>query len=329
MTALPRNTILIGDARDRLSRLPAASVDCIVTSPPYFAVRDYGHEQQLGHEPDVDTWVNGLRAVLREAARVLKPAGSLWLNLGDGYARHPTEGAAPKSLLLGPERLALALLADGWILRNKVVWAKTNPMPTSVRDRLACTYEVVYFFTRSPRYYFNLDAVRVPLRTTQLQTTSDAKRTYPPPGTGAPSRAGRARNGNGGLSRLKVQGRAGHPLGKNPGDVWSLPTANFRGAHFATFPAALVERPLYATCPASICTVCAVPVSAGALCGCRAPTRPGVVLDPFLGSGTVAVAAERLGRDWLGIELSPAYAALAEQRITQARASPVGGCTSN
>ena len=315
MTTLPRNTILLGDARQRLRELPSSSVDCVITSPPYFAVRDYGHAQQLGHEADVCAWVDQLRGLFLDATRVLKPTGSLWLNLGDGYARHPSDGASRKSLLLGPERLALVLVEDGWLLRNKVVWAKTNPMPSSVTDRLSCTYEVLYFFTRSPRYYFDLDAVRVPLRTAQHQTTRDPERAYPPSGI---SRQGRTINDNRGLSRLKAVGLAGHPLGKNPGDVWSLPTAGFRGAHFATFPAALVERPLLATCPPAICCACGRPVT-NRPCSCSAPTQPGVVLDPFLGSGTVAVVAERIGRDWLGIELNPAYVALAEQRITRAR----------
>jgi len=319
MIALPRNTILIGDVRERLRELPSGSVDCVITSPPYFAVRDYGHSRQIGHEASVDAWVSELRAVFAQVARVLKPTGALWLNLGDGYARTPVEGAPRKSLLLAPERLALALVADGWLLRNKVIWAKTNPMPSSVRDRLSCTYEVPYFFTRSRRYCFDLDAIRVPLRTTQRQTARHPHRTYPPPGMGPPKRPGRTQNSNHGLSRLKANGQVGHPLGKNPGDVWALATAGFRGAHFATFPASLIRRPLLATCPASICESCGTPI-AGAPCTCDAPTRPGLVLDPFLGSGTVAVAAERLGRDWLGIELSRAYAALAEERIKAARA---------
>jgi site-specific DNA-methyltransferase (adenine-specific) len=318
MIALPRNTILVGDAREQLHELPPASIDCVITSPPYFAVRDYGHSRQIGHEASVETWVSELRAVFAEVARVLTPTGSLWLNLGDGYARTPHEGAPRKSLLLAPERLAMALVADGWLLRNKVIWAKTNPMPSSVRDRLSCTYEVLCLFTRSCRYFFDLDAIRVPHRTSQRQTTRDPHRTYPPPGVGSPKRPGRTQNSNHGLSRMKAGGRAGHPLGKNPGDVWPLATAGFRGAHFATFPLSLVKRPLLATCPAAVCRAWGRSV-VGMAHSCRAPTRPGLVLDPFLGSGTVAVAAERLGRDWLGIELSPAYAALAEERIKAAR----------
>lgn len=144
-TNLPRNTILIGDVRERVAELPAAPVDTVITSPPYFGVRDYGHERQLGAEPDVDGWVSGLQLVARDLARVLRPTGSLWLNLGDSYARRRAEGATPKSLLLGPARVALALVHDGRMLRNEVIWAKTTPMPSSVTDRLTTTHELIYF----------------------------------------------------------------------------------------------------------------------------------------------------------------------------------------
>lgn len=316
MTALPRNRILVGDVRQRLSELPPASVDCIITSPPYFNARNYGHDGQLGLESSVDAWVRELRLVCRKLARVLTPTGGLWLNLGDSYARTARDGAARKCLLLAPERLALALTEDGWLLRNKVIWAKSNPMPSSVPDRLTPTHEVVYFLTRSPRYRFDLDAIREPLRTTQRQTARDPGRSYPPAEAGPTTRA---TNTNHGLSRLKAAGRAGHPLGKNPGDVWRLATANYRGGHFAVFPSGLAERPLLATCPRRVCLGCGQPADPPR-CTCRLGTRPGLVLDPFLGTGTTAVVAERHGRDWLGIELNPAYAALAEARLTAARA---------
>jgi len=333
---LPRNTILIGDVRDRLAELPTASVDTIITSPPYFGVRDYGHDRQLGAEPDVEGWVAGLRDIAHELARVLRPTGSLWLNLGDSYSRRPAEGAPSKSLLLGPSRVALALVADGWVLRNQVVWAKSNPMPSPVSDRLTTTHELVYFFTRSPRgYYFNLDGVRLPLVTTRRQTTRDPSRTYPPPGAGGVHRQGWTVRDNQGLSRLKATGLAGHPLGKNPGDVWRLPTAGFRGSHFAAFPVSLAERPLLATCPERVCSVCGTPWQRGlerrhgrllavgelqASCRCDAEGVPGLVLDPFLGTGTTALAAQTHGRDWLGIELNPTYAAMAEERLSQQQA---------
>lgn len=137
--SLPQNHILEGDAAAVLQTLPAESIDCIVTSPPYFRLRNYQVDGQLGLESHVDQYVDELRAVVRALHRVLKPSGTFWLNLGDSYSTHPREGAGRKSLLAAPERLLLALLEDGWTVHNKVVWAKTNPMPTSVRDRLGTT----------------------------------------------------------------------------------------------------------------------------------------------------------------------------------------------
>jgi len=329
-----RRAILVGDVRERLAELPDASIDCVITSPPYYGLRDYGMPGQLGLEPDVLGWVAELRTVMNQLARVLKPTGALWLNLGDGYARHPREGAPLKSLLLGPERLALRLVSDGWRLRNKVIWAKTNPLPTSVRDRLSTTYEVIYCFVRARRYFFDLDAIRLPHRSAQRQRTAGRAKPYLPESALARVHGIVRTNEDGGLRSLKASGRAGHPLGKNPGDVWQLPTAGYREAHFATFPVALVERPLLATCPARVCAMCGTPwvrpaprsrdhlAIAGELkraCACAAGWRPGVVLDPFMGAGTVAVAAERHGRDWVGIELNPAYVAMAEERIGRER----------
>jgi hypothetical protein len=157
-----RNTILVGDVRQRMSEIAANSIDCVITSPPYFQLRNYREPDQIGLERAVGEWVENLRAVLVEIARVLKPSGSVWLNVGDTHSGHVREGALPKSLLLGPERLGLALIADGWLIRNKIVWAKRNPLPSSARDRLACTWELVYLLTRSPTYFFDLDAIRVP-----------------------------------------------------------------------------------------------------------------------------------------------------------------------
>lgn len=289
----PRNTIIQGDAATVLGRLPAASVDCVVTSPPYYLLRDYGVPGQLGHDDSVSGWVSGLVAVMNELARVLKPSGSVWLNVGDSYSRHRRYGAPSKSLLLGPERLVLALAERGWVVRNKVVWAKPNPMPASVRDRLTCSWEPLYLLVRSPRYYFNLDAIRTPHVSRRRPTNSPATAKY---GGRHPAWAGPLAGSNDGLLRARAEGRPGHPRGKNPADVWSIATAGYAGAHFATFPARLLTKPILASCPPS-----------------------GVVLDPFMGAGTVAIEAERLGRDWLGIELNPAYRQQALHRIASAR----------
>lgn len=330
MKTLPRNLIMPGDARQVLPTVLAESVDCVITSPPYYHLRDYGASGQLGQETTVDEYVGNLRAVMREVRRVLKPSGSLWLNLGDTYSRHARAGAPPKSLLLAPERVARALVADGWLLRNKVIWHKPNPLPHSAADRLSPTYEVLYFFSKSPRYFFDLDSVREPHR-----SADRAGRPHPA------EASRRYQAGNGGLGALKAGGRVGHALGKNPGDVWTYPTAIDRLGHQATFPPALLDRPIRSTCPERICVQCDAPWTrrpvrvlrvhtaegsrevrtVGELkrCECFAPTRAGVVLDPFFGTGTVGVVAARLGRDWLGIELSPRYRELAEQRLGTAR----------
>jgi hypothetical protein len=212
-----------------------------------------------------------------------------------------------------------------------VVWAKKNPMPSSVTDRLSTTHEFVYLFVRQPSYYFNLDAIREPAATTTPSRPRPRPPNYPPR-EAVPIREGGTTprvNLNHGLASLKAAGRDSHPLGKNPGDVWQLSTASFRGAHFGAFPVELVRRPLLATCPERVCTACGVPWRRASqviegrrhATGPLTPTcshatwRPGVVLDPFLGSGTVAIAAETYGRDWIGIELNPTYAALATQRL--------------
>ncbi len=238
MKAIPRNVVLVGDARKRLADLPDASVDCVITSPPYFQLRDYGVSGQMGLEPNVDTWVDELRLVMRGVARVLRPTGSLWLNLGDSYSRHVRFGAPPKSLLLGPERLSLALIEDGWVLRNKVVWSKTNTMPNPVRDRFTCRWEVVLFLTRQRDYFYDLDAIREPHRSAASRKPdpspgADLRRptTAPPP-----KWAGPLAGNNAGLARLKARGLVGHPLGKNPGDVWSLAASKFQGTAFRHLP---------------------------------------------------------------------------------------------
>lgn len=325
MKTLPRNTVLTGDASRVLARLLPESVDCVVTSPPYFQLRDYAAPGQLGREATINAYAGSIRPILRQLRRVLKPHGSLWLNLGDGYARTGASGVPAGSLLLAPQRLALALAADGWLVRNACIWHKPNPLPQSAADRLSPTYEVVLFATKQRRYFFDLDAVRVPHRSAGRvlrHQPSEIARRY--------------QGGNSGLGKLKASGRVGHPNGKNPGDVWSIPTATDRAGHQATFPQALVERPILATCPERICVQCDRPWTrptraltvhtaegnrtvrkAGPLqrCECFAPSRPGVVLDPFFGTGTVGVVAERLRRDWLGIELNAAYVRLAERRL--------------
>jgi site-specific DNA-methyltransferase (adenine-specific) len=328
-----RNRIIVADALAELRRLPAASVDMVLTSPPYFRLRDYQTSGQLGLEGHVDEWVSSLCAVARQVQRCLVPTGSFWLNVADTYSTHSRQGATRKSLVLGPERLALALLSDGWLLRNKIIWQKANPMPSSVQDRLTCTWEALYIFVKQANYFFDLDAIRQP------HTSQHHGRLNPDHQRPRVREAWRGPNGDdaSGLDLLKARGIIGHPLGKNPGDVWRLSSSGYRGAHHATFPVTLAERAIQAGSPEGRCVRCRAPwhrklirsvggtALRGALsptCDCQAGREPAVVLDPFFGAGSTAVAAERLDRDWLGIELNPDFAALAERRIQDARAGP-------
>ena len=324
----PRNRILVGDAVEQLRRLPEHSVDTIVTSPPYHLLRRYGGGQgEIGTETHIEEYVDQIVAVCDELAGVLKPSGSLWLNLGDSFSRHRRYGATPKSMLLAPERILLALAARGWIVRSKVIWAKTNHLPSSVRDRLTLSWEPLYFLTRSPQYYFDLDAIRVPHRSRRgLRKTFNGRYAV-----AKPEWVGPLAGSNDGLMKAHAEGRVGHVLGKNPGDVWRLATAGFRGAHVAAFPEKLVERPILAACPERTCENCGQPwqrpagIDGQALeptCQCDAGWQPGVVLDPFMGSGTVGVVATRHGRDWLGVELNPVYAADATKRIAGTERPP-------
>ncbi len=333
MKALPRNTIITGDARRALADLLPESVDTCITSPPYVAaLRDYGRAGQLGQEPTVAEYVESLRTILRQVRRLLKPTGSLWLNLGDAYSRHPRQGAPAKGLLLAPQQVALALAKDGWIVRNVAIWHKTNPMPQSARDRLSPTYETVIFATKEPSYFFSLDEIRVPHRSVQRI------------GRASPASLGRLYQGhNNGLGKLRAAGLVGNPRGKNPGDVWATATAVDRFGHQATFPERLIERPILAACPERICVQCDRAwtrptrivrrrTSEGVIqvrktgelrrCHCFAPSRPGLVLDPFFGTGTVGLVAARHRRDWLGIELNPTFSRLARRRLRRSGCGP-------
>jgi site-specific DNA-methyltransferase (adenine-specific) len=317
----PRNTVLTGDALDVLSRLAPDSVDCVITSPPYFRARNYqAGEHELGQEATIEEWVARLLAVSEQFARVLVPTGSYWLNVGDLYSRHSKFGAPPKSLLLGPERLVRGLLDQGWIVRNRIAWVKTTPLPSPVLDRLTNSWEYVFHLVRSPNYLYDLDAIREPLASKPKPRSS---RTPPTQVLGELS------GPRLGLSKMAIEGRSGHVLGKNPGDVWRLPPGRRVDDHFATFPESLVRRPILATAPTRVCLKCGRPWRRSKrrvtfLAGraqqrplvpcCTARTRPGLVLDPFVGSGTTLKVARELGRDALGIELSEPFARLARKR---------------
>lgn len=298
--------ILIGDCRRMLQTLPEGSVQMCVTSPPYFGLRDYGVEGQMGLEPTPDEFVAELVAVFREVRRVLADDGTLWLNLGDSYANDSkwggaTGGKAAKALhgqtgvgrrklqtglkskdLIGiPWRVAFALQADGWYLRQDIIWAKPNPMPESVRDRCTKSHEYVFLLSKGPRYYFDNEAIKEPLAETSLSRL--AQNVDAQVGT---TRAYGKTNGN-----LKAQGNTETGL-RNKRSVWTVTTKPFKGAHFATFPPDLIEPCILAGCAVG-----------------------GTVLDPFFGAGTTGMVAQRLGRHAIGVELNAEYAAMARARI--------------
>lgn len=288
-----------GDALESVRTLPDGSVNSCVTSPPYFGLRDYGEAGQYGLEASPAEYVETMRALFLEVRRVLAPDGTLWLNLGDSYgsateirtrighasgSRKPVPGRR-KSLLMIPEQVCLALCSDGWILRNKVVWHKTNCMPERVSDRLSRKHEVTYLLTKQDYYWFDLDPIRE-------KPPVDGANWMERKAAGAPGWLGPSRSN----ASETVPSLASHPLGPNPGDVWSLPTATFSEAHFAVMPDRLAERCI--------------------LAGCK---PGGTVMDPFSGSGTTGMVAQRHGRKYVGIDLSKEYLDLSlKTRLRQA-----------
>ena len=284
-----RNQILCGDAREVLATLPAASADCVVTSPPYFRQRDYeGSSRQVGLEETPGQYVERLVAIFRELRRVMKPSGTLWLVIGDKY----DDG----ELLGMPWRVALAMKDDGWRLRGDCIWHKPNAMPSSAKTRPTVDHEYIFFFTAGPDYYYDADAIREPHVTfSQNSKMRGGRRHFFQ--RGSTPEVGK----NGGDANLH-NGRwdqAFHPLGRNKRTVWSIPLSKFRDAHFAVFPEPLVETCIKAGCPSG-----------------------GLVLDPFCGSGTTAVVAKRLQRQFIGIDCVDAYCQMARRRLEDQLVTP-------
>lgn len=301
--------ILVGDCIESLRKLPAQSVHTCVTSPPYFGLRDYGHEGQIGLEPTPDEFVAKLVAVFREVRRVLRDDGTLWLNLGDSYASYRDGKATPdttrgddtgtlvpkgqaknrmastfagtsvkhKDLIGIPWRVAFALQADGWYLRQDIIWHKPNPMPESVTDRCTKAHEYIFLMAKSERYYFDHVAIKEPSKSKSEGI-----------------RFGGAKYGD--SDDPKHATKSGNVSKEyamaNRRSVWTVTTKPFKGAHFATFPFDLIEPCILAGCP-----------------------EGGTVLDPFGGSGTTALAAQTWGRKFILCELNPIYAQMAKNRI--------------
>lgn len=304
--------ILKGNCLISLKELPDQHVQTCVTSPPYWGLRDYGVDGQLGLEKTPDEYVANMVNVFREVKRVLKDDGTLWLNLGDSYCgggnnrgatspisdkQKSNEGAQgqvaqfgvhkfksdsikPKDLVGIPWRVAFALQADGWYLRQDIIWHKPNPMPESVRDRCTKAHEYIFLMSKSPKYYFDSDAILEPFTETREGKTRDRGAT---PLTAMKN----DRTNSGGFTRARE--------GKNKRSVWTVTTKPFKGAHFATFPMDLIEPCILAG------------------------SAPGdYVLDPFAGAGTTGVVCKKHGRKFIGIELNDEYAEIAEKRIEAA-----------
>jgi len=360
------------DALEGLRDLEPGSVDCIACSPPYWGLRDYGVDGQLGLESHPSLYLEKLWAIFDAAQVALKPSGVCFVNLGDTYfgggqgggdknswkggedkyahTKAQADGIwlRPKQLLLIPSRFAIGMQERGWLLRNDICWHKPNALPSSVKDRFSCTYEHVFLFSKQGRYWFDLDAVRE-----AMSPNSDFR---------AFDHATPWGDACGSGSQLGNGSRGNPEVGKNPGDCWDIPTFAFPEAHFATYPPNLVRRMVRAGCPAQVCVECGKPwrrvvqptpeyakrlgkswhgheadLSAGNVkrggsataeyvtlgwqptCACSADTQPGLVLDPFCGSGTTGMVAVEEGRRFLGFDLSEEYCAMARRRIGKAQ----------
>lgn len=305
-TTLPLNQIVNGDVLSVLKTFPSNSIDCVITSPPYWQLRDYHWKGQWGLEKTFAEYLENLWLLMTEIKRVLKPSGTVWINLGDTYARgnkgkdginqnlhrsikehivpktKPDYGNLNKCQLLIPHRFAIGCIERGWIMRNDIIWAKTNAMPESVRDRFSKKHEYIFFMTKSENYFFDLDSVR------EAHLQSSIKRMkYKWNGHRVKGSAHENMN-------IKYMC---HPKGKNPGDVsdfWKISTKSNHDKHYATFNTDLITKPILAGCP-----------------------EGGVVLDPFCGTGTTGIKAIELNRYFIGIDGKKEYCEMAKKKIKE------------
>lgn len=313
--SIATNTVYCGDSLQILKTLPENSLHCCVTSPPYYGLRDYGADGQIGREATPERYIDRLVAVFHEVKRVLRPDGTCWVNIADSYcgtgskggSRDPKypegrngqsismtqkiEGCKPKDLIGIPWLLAFALRGDGWYLRSSIIWHKANPMPESVRDRPSRSYENVFLLTKSKKYYYDWQTIAEPIAATTAARykagRSGGNRKYADKVPGQ----GKIQSINREQARGMVCDEIIVPI-RSRRDVWQINTVPYKGGHFAAFPPKLAETCILAGCPVG-----------------------GVVLDPFLGSGTTAAVAAQLDRRYIGIEINPEYCGLAEKRI--------------
>lgn len=298
------NKIYHGHCLEVLKTLPSETVNTVVTSPPYWGLRDYGVDGQIGLENSVEEYVSALVEVFREIKRILKDDGTVWLNLGDAYAgsgkgawvekdkqKHvyvpnpkgnetkinniPT-GLKAKDLIGLPWKVAFALQADGWYLRQDIIWHKSNPMPESVTDRPTRAHEYIFLMSKQPKYYYDHEAIKIPSKNPVDDRGARGNKKRIPT------------NLINGIRNSGVYPKA------NKRSVWQVPTKPFKEAHFAVYPEDLIEPCILAGCPLD-----------------------GVVLDPFFGSGTTGLVALKHGRNFIGIELNPDYIKIAEKRLSK------------
>lgn len=330
------NTVHNYDALDGLRRLKDQSISCCVTSPPYYGLRDYGADGQIGLEDTPEAYIARLVEVFAEVRRVLIDDGTLWVNIADSYAgsgkgawskkdeqkevyvpdsdspqckvRKTWEGIKAKDMIGIPWMLAFALRADGWYLRQDIIWAKPNPMPESVTDRCTKSHEHIFLLSKEPRYYFDAEAIAEPVTgSTMIRLGQDVENQAGsdrvPGKTNGPMKAKPPRYGGKKytespevFNRTKSGNAYNYRPLRNKRDVWTVSTKGFKGAHFATFPPDLIEPCILAGC-----------------------VERGTVLDPFAGSGTVGVVAERNGRNHIGFDINADYCEMANKRIFGAR----------
>lgn len=330
---MEKNKIYLGDALEVLKTFPDESIDCCITSPPYYGLRDYGVNDQIGLEDSPELFIARLVAIFAEVRRVLKEEGTLWVNIGDSYAGSgkgrykdghcDTKGwkqdsnkgtivgklsktrageLKPKDLIGIPWMLAFALRSRGWFLRQDIIWYKPNPMPESVRDRCTKAHEYIFLLSKSSHYYFDSEAIAEPVADATVKRLAqdiDAQKGAVWPGYEARLKAKAPRYGGNKYTATPDKfyrtksGNAYQPRAKrNKRDVWTVSTKACKEAHFATFPPDLIQPCILAGCP-----------------------EGGIVLDPFMGSGTVGIVSRQLYRNYVGCELNPEYQKMAERRI--------------
>ena len=312
--SLAIDSIYVGDCLDVMKLLPDDSIHCCVTSPPYYALRDYGMDAQIGRETTPKEYISRLTEVFAEVRRVLRPDGTLWLNISDTYAgkgnagmcldpknpkgrngqvvalNNKVEGCKSKDMIGIPWMLAFALRDAGWYLRNDIIWMKDNPMPESVKDRCARCYEHIFLFSKSKKYFFDYKAISEPIAPTTAEQLKRGIKRYskcnnPVPCQTQPQSINCPRE-QGEIKDCDIN------LLRNKRDVWKINTVPFKGGHYAAYPPKLVETCLLAGCP-----------------------EGGIVLDPFMGSGTTGMVAKQMRRHYIGIELNCEYVDIANKRI--------------